>query len=66
MSYYYEHCHFICLQGLKEIADSLSGTGIIDRSASDGIVQEGVDRLEEPPRTLLRFEFNFSSESAYF
>uniref|UniRef100_A0A2N9EBH3 CCHC-type domain-containing protein n=1 Tax=Fagus sylvatica TaxID=28930 RepID=A0A2N9EBH3_FAGSY len=54
------------LKGLKEIADSLSGTGIIDRSASDGIVQEGVDRLEEPPRTLLRFEFNFSSESAYF
>jgi hypothetical protein len=42
------------LKGLKEIADSLSGTGIIDRSASDGIVQEGVDRLEEPPRTLLR------------
>ncbi|GMY26061.1 hypothetical protein FCV25MIE_21303 [Fagus crenata] len=42
------------LKGLKEIADSLSGTGIIDRSASDGIVQEGVDRLEEPPRALLR------------
>ncbi|KAG7979372.1 hypothetical protein I3843_05G128300 [Carya illinoinensis] len=40
------------MKGLKEIADSLSGG--MDRSASDAIVQDGVDRLEEQPRTLLR------------
>ncbi|XP_041015170.1 uncharacterized protein LOC121257950 isoform X1 [Juglans microcarpa x Juglans regia] len=40
------------LQGLKEIADSLPGG--INRSTSDAIVQDGVDRLEEKPRTLLR------------
>ncbi|XP_041011273.1 uncharacterized protein LOC121255045 [Juglans microcarpa x Juglans regia] len=40
------------MKGLKEIADSLSGG--IDRSALDAIVQDGIDRLEEQPRTLLR------------
>jgi len=40
------------LKGLKDIADTLSGG--MDRSASDAIVQDGVDRLEEQPRPLLR------------
>jgi len=40
------------LKGLKDIADTLSGG--MDRSASDAIVQDGVDRLEERPRPLLR------------
>ncbi|XP_062160905.1 uncharacterized protein LOC133868095 [Alnus glutinosa] len=40
------------LKGLKDIADTLAGG--MDRSASDAIVQDGVDRLEEQPRPLLR------------
>ena len=56
-------CHFICLQGLKDIADTLGG---MDGAASDGIVQDGVDRLEEQPRPLLRFEFIVSSECIFW
>lgn len=40
------------LMGLKEIADSVSGG--ISKSASDVVAQDGVDRLEEKPRNLLR------------
>lgn len=41
------------LQGLKEIADSLSGG--IGKSASDVIAQDSIDKTEEKPRNLLRF-----------
>lgn len=51
---------YFCFQGLKEIADSLSGS--IDGPAPDAIVQEGGLRLEDQPRTLMRFEFKFSSQ----
>ncbi|KAJ7953763.1 Protein of unknown function (DUF1664) [Quillaja saponaria] len=40
------------LMGLKEIADSLSGG--MHRSPSDIIVPDGMDKLEEKPRTILR------------
>ncbi|KAL2518358.1 DUF1664 domain-containing protein [Abeliophyllum distichum] len=40
------------LQGLKEIADSLaSGNNLL----TDGNVQDGTDKLKDPPRNLMRY-----------
>ncbi|GAV85040.1 DUF1664 domain-containing protein [Cephalotus follicularis] len=40
------------LQGLKEIADTLSGNN--SRSAFDFVVQDGIDNVDYKPRALLR------------
>ncbi|KAI8021711.1 hypothetical protein LOK49_LG03G00414 [Camellia lanceoleosa] len=41
------------LMGLKEIADSLV-SGNANRLMSDGTMQEGIERLDDRPRTLMR------------
>ncbi|KAL7260970.1 hypothetical protein ACSBR1_006606 [Camellia fascicularis] len=43
------------LMGLKEIADSLA-SGNANRLISDGTIQEGIERLHDWPRTLMRYE----------
>ena len=44
----------IYLQGLKDIAETVRSD--LDRSASDGILPDGMDKLEQQRRPLLRFE----------
>ncbi|THG10803.1 hypothetical protein TEA_001187 [Camellia sinensis var. sinensis] len=43
------------LMGLKEIADSLV-SGNASRLITDGTTQEGIERLDDRPRTLMRYE----------
>ncbi|PHU08688.1 hypothetical protein BC332_20548 [Capsicum chinense] len=44
------------LMGLKELADSLPEVNS-NRFITDGITQDGIDKLNEPPRPLLRYSF---------
>lgn len=41
------------MQGLKEIAGSIISE---NSRSSNGIVQDGVDKLDDQPRSLTRFE----------
>ncbi|KAL7227685.1 hypothetical protein ACSBR1_022535 [Camellia fascicularis] len=43
------------LMGLKEITDSLV-PGNANRLITDGTMQEGIERLDDRPRTLMRYE----------
>ena len=62
-----------CLQGLKDIADSLfSDNG--NRLITDGTVQDGTDMLDGLPMTPMRYELDFhffylhfhAAKTAYF